>query len=278
MAERLHLPPDQIAILDRIKGALRDLPGIVGWTLGGSTSTGLADASSDLDLHVYWQPPLASAAQRRAALDRIAGADGLHIAIHSWGLEDHLRIGGQLIELVYVNLNDLHDLIDRAYNTGLTDEGYTTASFHNIANGVLLHDPTAKLASLQQRLRTFPDPTRRHVLRYHPALLRYYLTLLEQAQARDDQLFVQHQRSAAQTVFFNMLFTLNRVYHPGAKRLLIHLDRCPIRPPRTAERWLHITRRTTDDPALPPLIGSLITDLIELIEQDGTGAIADYPW
>ena len=51
-------------------------------------------------------------------------------------------------------------------------------------------------------------------------LLRYYMELLRISRQRDDLLFVQQLRYNIQTIFFNLLFALNRQYHPGGKRLL----------------------------------------------------------
>lgn len=266
-------------LLSRLVPAVAAISGVAALSLGGSSGSKLSDQESDLDVYVFWTPPLADLPERERQLATVADPGSLHIDIHSWGLEDHLHVGGARIELIYTHLGDLHAHIVRAYAEGLRDEGYTTSLLHTVANGPLLHDPDDVLATMQARLHNeFPDPTRRFVLRYHPPLLRFYLAHIAQAQHRGDLLFVQHRRYTVQMMFFNMLFALNRVYNPGEKRLLTHIGRCPVQPPRTAHRWLATTRLAADDPALPAALGALADDLVALIERDGAVEIAEYPF
>jgi hypothetical protein len=252
----------------RVADAMAGLPGFVGMTLGGSVASGLADESSDIDLHVYWRAPLASAAQREERLRHVADQGSMTIGVTSWGLEDHLRVGGQPIELVYVNLDDLRGEIERAYAEGLNGEGFVTAQFYYLDSGHVLCDPSGEMTMLQERLHaSYPEPTRRLLLRDNPFLLQTYLEHLRKAQRRGDLLFVQHRRYSVQMVFFNLLFALNRRYHPGEKRLLIHGERCPVKPDDLAPRWEHVARMAADDPALTKELERLIEDICALAEE-----------
>jgi hypothetical protein len=67
-------------------------------------------------------------------------------------------------------------------------------------------------------------------------------------------------------VFFNLLFALNRRYHPGEKRLLIHGERCPLRPDDMLARWSHAARLPADNPQLARTLEGLMDDLSTLIE------------
>jgi hypothetical protein len=169
--------------------------------------------------------------------------------------------------LVYVPLDELCAEVEQAYGEGLISEGYTTARLFYVANGQPLHDPSGELCAMRERLLgKYPEPTRRLLLRYHPALLRVYLGHLRLAQSRGDLLAVQHRRYTVQMVFFNLLFALNRRYHPGEKRLVIHGERCPLRPADLAARWSLAACLAADDLQLAQVLGSLIDDLITLIE------------
>jgi hypothetical protein len=253
--------------LDDIIAAVADLPGFAAISLGGSAALGLADENSDLDMHVYWRAPLAAPAERAARLVQVAAADRVEVDILDWGREDHVHVGGRLVELVYVPLDELCAEVEQAYGEGLISEGYTTARLFYVANGQPLHDPSGELCAMRERLLgEYPEPTRRLLLRYHPALLRVYLGHLRLAQSRGDLLAVQHRRYTVQMVFFNLLFALNRRYHPGEKRLVIHGERCPLRPADLAARWSLAACLAADDLQLAQVLGSLIDDLITLIE------------
>lgn len=254
--------------LNRIVAQVAGLPGFVAISLGGSAATGLDDAASDLDLHVYWRAPLADTDQRVERLARVADAGSVQANILTWGLEDHIRVGGRLVELVYLSLDDLLAEARRAYGEGLIGEGFTTALLFCAARGRPLHDATGELAALRERLLAeYPEPTRRLLLQHHPDLLRVYLKHLRLAQSRGDLLSVQQRRATVQMVFFNLLFALNRRYHPGEKRLLVHSLSCPLRPAECETRWQHAARLAADDPALAATLGDLVEELCELIAR-----------
>jgi len=256
-------------VLRQTVAATANLSGVVAITLGGSTTTGLDDSASDLDLHVYWRAPLAPAAERAAQLAKVADEGTVETNILAWGLEDHMQMEGRPVELIYVSLQELLTEIEQAYGAGLGSEGYTTTRLFYVANGWALHDPSGELGGIRARLLVaYPEPTRRRLLGDHPELLRIYLDHLRKAQARGDLLFVQHRRYTVQMVFFNLLFALNRRYHPGEKRLLTHAERCQLRPDDLGTRWLHTTRMAADDPALAEILGELIEDLCTLIEAN----------
>lgn len=257
-------PPAAAAVAD----AAMSIAGVVALTLGGSLASGLADAHSDVDMHVYWREPLAEDAERHAALARAADAGTAVASIREWGLEDHLTAGGRLVELVYVHLGDLRAMVDRAYGEGLGDEGFATALLYSVTAGPLLRDPSGELAALRARLAEYPEATRRRLLATMPGLLRAYLGQLRKAQSRGDLLFAQHRRYTLQMVYFNMLFALNRAYHPGEKRLLLHGERCPVRPAGQAARWVRAAQMPADAPALAELLAGLIDDLCALAQEN----------
>lgn len=252
----------------RLADAIADLPGIFGVTLGGSVASGMADAASDLDLHVYWRAPLASSEEREDRLCHVADKGSMTIGVTYWGLEDHLNIGGRPVELVYVNLDELRSDIEQAYDEGLNGEGFVTAQFYYLNTGRVFYDPAGELSMLQERLRaSYPEPTRQLLLRNNPFLLQTYMEHLNKAQQRGDLLYVQHRRYTVQMVFFNLLFSLNRLYHPGEKRMLIHGESCPIKPDRMAERWNQVARLAADDPSMADALQSLIDNLCTLSEE-----------
>lgn len=258
----------QLQQAQRVADAVAGLPGLVGVTLGGSAASGLADAASDLDLHVYWRAPLAPTDERTERLRRVADQGSIEMDVRYWGHEDHLKVDERLVELIYVNLDELRGEIEQAYGAGLNGEGFVTTQFFYLANGHILHDATGEVAALQQRLQAaYPEPTRRLLLTHNPVLLRAYLEQFRKAQRRGDLLYVQHRRYTIQMVFFNLLFALNRRYHPGEKRLLKHTSSFALQPPRMAERWERVARLAADAPALADELASLVRALCALVEE-----------
>jgi hypothetical protein len=241
---------------------------VVAISLGGSVGSGFADADSDLDFHVFWEAPLAAPAEREVALATIADAGSLIVrpGEASWTLEDWFSADGRPVELIYVAWHDVEADVTWAYDQGLNDEEFTTARLYNYARGRVVHDPLGMLRAVRERLnRVYPDATRALLLRREPERLALALKQLRMAQRRGDLLFVQQRRYTVQSLFFNLLFALNRLYHPGEKRLLPHAERCPVRPADLTMRWEYIAILRADDMALEHFLTEIVEDLLALV-------------
>lgn len=257
----------------RIAATIGEIPGVSAVSLGGSASSGFADDQSDLDFHVFWSPTLATTAERETRLLAVADPDSLIVrpGTASWELEDWFAHQGQQIELIYVAWRDVEADIAAAYGDGLRDAEFTTARLHNYAHGLALYDPSGALTGVQTRLRSaYPEPTRRFLLRREPERLTLALKQLLTAQQRRDILFAQHRRYTLQTIFFNLLFALNRRYHPGEKRLLRHAATCPLQPADCAKRWEYVALLPIDAMDVEYFIGELVTDLLSLVREENT--------
>jgi predicted nucleotidyltransferase len=269
---------DMETVLERIVVAVSPLEGFKAISLGGSTQAGLADEASDLDIHVFWTPPLASPGERATVLKRLADADSVHVDLHSWGLEDHFAIEGQSTELIYFRLDELQEQVECAYGEGLDGEAFTTSFLYTVASGRPLYDPSGALEALRERLLgEFPEATFRQILEHRSPLLQVAINQMRRALQRDDLLSVQQKRASFQAIYFNLLFTLNRRYHPGEKRLLIHSESCPLLPTAHVQRWETTARMDASDPALPDLLEGLAHDLLQLIGEE-LGHIPEVVW
>ena len=253
--------PDETA---RIVAVVGQIPGVVAIAQGGSVNAGLGDSASDLDFHVYWEPPLALAAERTVRLAALAdpGSVWPGEGTSSWLLEDHFALAGRAIELIYIRMADVHNEVAVAYRDGFAEEGFTTGRLFCFAHDRIVHDLTGALGTQQSQLRaSYPDALRRAVIRRQTARLALYLGQLRTGQQRADLLYAQQIRTKLQNVFFDLLFAVNRQYHPGEKRLLTYAARCPLRPPDFTERWERVARLPADAPALVDELGTLAAEL-----------------
>lgn len=276
MQSKTQLEWDEMAA--RVVGKIGHWPGVVAVSVGGSVTSALADSASDLDLHVYWVESLPSAEERTECLKQLADPGSVRAGLTSWGLEDQFSLGGLPVELIYRRWEDMRADVDRAYRDGLLGNGYTTATLYSIARGRPLHDPTGELSAVRDQLnREFPDATRAALLRRQSPLIGFHLQQLRRGQGRGDLLFVQHLRYKIQMLFFELLFTLNRLYHPGEKRLLEHSRHCPVQPDGCEARWERVARLPSDDPALADELASLVAELRDLVQVHGGVQIPDEP-
>lgn len=270
-------PEDDAAVV-RIAVVVGQIPGVIAIAQGGSVNAGLADASSDRDFHVYWEPPLAPAAERAVRLAALAdpGCVWPGEGMTSWLLEDHFAVAGQLIELIYIRVADVAAEVEAAYRDGFAEEGFTTGRLFCFAHDRIVHDPAGSLGAQQSRLTaSYPEALRRAILRRQCTRLALYIGQLRTGQQRGDLLYAQQIRTKLQNVYFDLLFAVNRFYHPGEKRLLIYAERCPLRPPDSTARWERVARLPADAPELAERLGTLAAELCALAVEHGGAEEAD---
>ena len=99
----------------------------------------------------------------------------------------------------------------------------------------------------------------------HPVLrgiLTSYRTQIAKAVARDDLVSVNHRLAALLAGYFDILFAVNRVPHPGEKRLLAHAATlCPSLP---ADMAADVTAALAAAGAAP---GELLVHLDRLLDR-----------
>ncbi|WP_375387493.1 hypothetical protein [uncultured Amnibacterium sp.] len=205
--------------------------------LGGSWTTGTDDADSDVDLEVYCRTPPSADARRALIAPRASRSE---IGNDFFGLGDEwIDAGGRGIDVVYWAPAFMEDQLDRVLVRHVASIGYSTAFWHTVRDSRSLFDRSGWFADLQARARApYPEALRRAVVAVnHPVLrgkLSSYRDQIELALRRGDRVSVQHRTTALLTSVFDILFAIDRVPHPGEKRLLQHVARlCSTRPADT---------------------------------------------
>jgi hypothetical protein len=158
--------------LREIAGLLVAVRGVEGVMLGGSRARGVAEPDSDVDLGLYYRPPLDVAGLRAlaAALARSrGGADEPTVTrVGAWGPwvdgGGWLTIDDVAVDWLYRDL----DRVQRSWRTaqdgrfdvhfqvghplGVPDFAYAG----EVALGVVLADPSGELTNLQEQATTYP--------------------------------------------------------------------------------------------------------------------------
>lgn len=215
---------------------LGGLPGVIAVALGGSAVTGRADAASDLDFYVFApEPP--PVPLRRELAERYDPAPELDNQAFGPGDEWGDRRLGRAVDVIYWSPDWIEAQLDRVLIHHLPSTGYSTCFWRTVRDAVPLVDPNGWFAALQLRARVpYPEPLRQAIIANNRPLLRdarsSFLHQIERAIAREDAVSVQHRSTAFLASWFDVLFAINRVPHPGEKRLLefAHAE-CPALPP-----------------------------------------------
>lgn len=218
----------------QIADALSALDSTMAVVLGGSRSLGLSDADSDWDLYVY-QESEASDERRRELLQPFVSR--AEIGNRFWETEDDcLMRSGVPLDIIYRGVKDTEESLIRTVVKGAPSSGYTTCIWHNILHSQILSDPSGWFGELQMHYHVpYPEELRKNIISHNRVLLSgsiaSYDRQIEKAEKRNDIVSINHRVAAFLASYFDIIFAMNRMTHPGEKRLLPYCIRnCPALP------------------------------------------------
>lgn len=263
-------------LLEEIAAEFARLPEVCAVVQAGSKAGALSDARSDIDLYVYagTEPPEAW----RAAL---AGKYGERASIGNrfWETGDEwIAAGtGTVVDIMYRSPAWISEQLDRVLVRHQASVGYSTCFVHNVQHSRAFHDPDGWYAALQKKAaQPYPEELRRAIVaKNHPilrGLLSSYRHQLELALTRNDTVSINHRVTALLASYFDILFAVNRLPHPGEKRLLAYArSACPKRPPDLQAEveglLLAVAPAMHDD--LLNCVDRLLDSLDDLLQSEG---------
>lgn len=215
-----------LELAERVAARYAVLPQVEAVALAGSQTSGAALADSDLDLYVYTQEeiPLEFRVGVAARAERAEIGNAFWEPGDEW-IEDGLGVDVMFRPTVWI-ASELERLLVRHQ----ASVGYTTCFWHNVLTSKPLYDRRGWFASLQAWAeQPYPESLRHAVIaKNHPILRRTissYARQLDKAVERGDLVSVNHRVAALLASYFDVLFALNRLPHPGEKRLLDYAQR-----------------------------------------------------
>jgi hypothetical protein len=207
----------------------------VAW--GGSQVSTAGDRLSDIDLYVYTSAvvPL-EARQALVAGMRAARAD-LNLQFWDLGDEWYDADTGIEVDVIYWEPAWIETQLNRIWREHQASLGYSTCFWYTIYHSRVLYDRQGWFEDLQRRSKQpYPEALRRAIIAKNHAVLRRvipsYAHQIEKACQRKDQISLNHRIAALLASYFDVVFALNAVLHPGEKRLIewaqAHCLRLPV--------------------------------------------------
>jgi predicted nucleotidyltransferase len=236
------LPPfSHLDLARRLAARFGELPQVEAVALTGSLGMGVADAHSDIDLYVYIRADIPVSDRMAVAIPYASDAE---FDNQFWGTADswHDLATGIRIEGLYWWVAFIEGEMDRVLHRHEASIGYSTAFWHSVQKGRILFDRNSWLHLIQaEAMQPYPEQLRRAIVaKNHPilrAMSSSYLQQIKIAVQREDFVSINHRTAALLASYFDILFALNRLPHPGEKRLLRYAERdCTLRPPLMREQ------------------------------------------
>lgn len=208
---------DELAVLKEIEGIM----------LTGSVTEHEIDFFSDVDLKVFHDASEAVLQEKIRPIYEKSGAktDNLE-SVHSPFDDFSFLFGKIYIETELPDFIKSEEKIKMVISGKAIDDGF----IHSLQKGMIIYDKNSKLAQFQKRIQSliYSDKMAEFCLKRHEAVA---LKLLLHAIHRRDWAFAAHWLHRAFMDTTRILFSKNKVFFPGTKRLLSfyipRLKKCP---------------------------------------------------
>ena len=225
----------QVMTAERIAEGFSALPGVRAVALSGSRTSAIKDSSSDWDLYIYSDSPIAKD-ERKRLYDALSLTSRISISFFEEGDEAEDE-EGNVFDLMMRSTAWTEGEVDNVYRNHHAKIGYTTCILYNIATSRMLCDRDGWLSRLQDEITGgYPEELRRNIIHDNLTVIdgafsSPFIKQLELAVMRDDIVSQNHRLSAIIASYFDALFAYNRVYHPGEKKLIGYAHAlCPLLP------------------------------------------------
>jgi len=215
------------------------LPQVQAIALGGSRATGRNDEKSDYDVYIYIKESIDENVRRRI-LEKYCKY--MEISNTFWELEDDVTMkDGIDMDIIYRNMTEFENMISSVVMDNNPWNGYTTCMWHNLITSKIVFDKSGELTMLQKKYQIpYPKKLKENIISNNMKLLNGMLpsfdTQIKKAEDRGDLVSVNHRVTEFLASYFDIIFALNEMTHPGEKRMQsIALKECKILPERFDE-------------------------------------------
>lgn len=219
---------------EKLCAYLSELPEVESIALGGSRAGARYDEKSDYDLYVYEKSPL-SEETRLPILKECCSY--IELGNYFWELEDNCTLkDGIDIDILHRNLDAFSKDISSVVVDYVAHNGYTTCMWHNLLHSKILFDREGKFRDLQEKYTVpYPSQLKKNVIERNMRLLSGNLPSYDKqiikALKRNDIVSVNHRTAAYMESYFDIIFAMNELTHPGEKRMVqIALEQARVLP------------------------------------------------
>jgi predicted nucleotidyltransferase len=254
---------------------LEEVNGIL---LAGSHATKTNDKDSDYDIYIYTYKEI-ELKKRKEITDKFFRYMELDNTF--WEREDDgvLSESNIEVEIIYRDLDWIDNSLKRTLLEFKADTGYTTCFWSNLINSIILYDKNDELNKLQQKYRiSYPKELKENIIKKNYPLLKKqmpaYYNQIEKALKRNDFVSVNHRIAAFLASYFDIIFAINEMSHPGEKKLLKIIRDNNLKIPKemyeNIEKILKLTATSSLDILLE--IDDLVNHLDRLLVSEGIKA------
>ena len=228
-------------ILQEIAQSYSKLEQVYAVVLSGSRTSNQNDEMSDYDIYVYSDAEIPVEFRTKLA-KKYSDDYEIDNRYFETGDEWKLRDCNTGLDFMFRCKNWITDTVDNIYCKHMASNGYSTCFLHNIKTSQILYDKDNWFLNLQNKVNgPYPEELKNNIIKRNIMLISdkknaSYLDQIKLAVKRNDPISVNHRIAAFMASYFDIIFALNKVYHPGEKRMIKYAQKhCKILPDQFEE-------------------------------------------
>lgn len=253
------------------------LPQVEAVTIAGSIAFETYDENSDIDIDVYINSEIPINEREKIAKEF---ADYMEIDNQFWGPGDEWKLRdyrdyNKGVDIIYLDTKWIKDYLERVIDWYEASVGYTTCFWHNVIESKIMFDRNGQLSRIQERYNIqYPQKLKRNIVAKNYPILRNnmssYYCQIEKAVKRKDLISVNHRVSALLASYFDIIFAINELPHPGEKKLIKIINSKCTKIPHNIEKNVMtiLSKCANTDSEILVEINELIDNLDELLIRE----------
>lgn len=231
-------------MIEKLFEELAALPEIEAIALGGSRAGEVYDEKSDYDVYLYCTSAIDETV-RRSILEKHCSY--MEIGNQFWELEDNCVLNNGIdIDILYRDLDSFTEGVASVVEKHQAYNGYTTCMWHNLKTCKIIYDKDGRLQAVKNRFHVpYPKQLKENIIEKNMKLLSdampAYKLQIEKAVKREDMVSIGHRTAAFMESYFDIIWAMNELTHPGEKRLVsLCKKQCKILPANFEENINHL--------------------------------------
>lgn len=223
-------------LLYKIVDEYKALPEVKAIAIGGSSTAKTSDDKSDIDIYVFTDKGI-SLEIRNQIVQKYSTKYEVGGEYFGSGDEYFVDDLGQQFDVMYWDINWFNSIVENVWEKCYPSNGYTTCFLYTLNNFNIVYDTDNWLLVLKDKLKKdYPEQLQKNIIQRNIMLMKdkpfaSYYEQIEKALYRSDLNSVNHRVSAFLASYFDVIFAINKLLHPGEKRLLGYAKKhCKILP------------------------------------------------
>lgn len=223
-------------IFEEIIEKYKSFPEVVAIAIGGSGANKTSDVLSDIDLYVFVEKDIPISCRN----ELVKGySSKFEVGEEYFGSGDEFFVDklNQQLDVMYWNKGWFSQVVENVWQKHYPSSGYTTAFLFTLNNFQIIYDKDNWLINLQKSIKTeYPQELKENIIKRNMMLIKEkpfasYYEQINKAIKRNDFVSINHRIAVFLASYFDIIFAVNELFHPGEKRLIQYAkNNCNILP------------------------------------------------